>query len=66
MQCEVCRNDLPYEFDDDIDTGANAARARRAGVHVKNFAILGDQTGFHYFCSPVCGRAYLDQQTHEM
>lgn len=66
MKCEVCGNELPYEMDDDLDDGANAARAKRAGVHVKNFAILGDQSGFHYFCSRVCGEAWLNQHTHEM
>lgn len=66
MECECCGNDLPYDMDETLDDGANAARAKRAGVHVKNFAIMGDQSGFHYFCSSVCGQAWLDRQTHEM
>lgn len=58
--CEHCGKEIAT-----IKEGSKhdiAARAKHAGVWVKNFMLLHDWSGYHYFCDTVCDHAW--RKTH--
>ena len=55
MQCESCAADLiEFETKENDNRHMIAARAQNAGITVKNFLRLSDESGYHYFCGKVC------------
>lgn len=60
LYCEQCGTQLPAWRAD--TPHMTAARAKNAGVWVKNFIIFGDESGYHYFCCADHGMAWRHEK----
>lgn len=63
LQCEECGADLPACRE--TDRHMTAAKAKNAGVEVKNFIMHGDDSGYHYFCCPDHGKAWREKNINQ-
>jgi hypothetical protein len=59
LRCEECNVELPASRED--NPHMTAAKAKNAGVWVKNFIIYGDDSGYHYFCCADHGKAWWEK-----
>ena len=59
LRCEECNVELPASRED--NPHMTAAKAKNAGVWVKNFIIHGDESGYHYFCCADHGKAWREK-----
>jgi hypothetical protein len=61
MNCEVCENEMDWEYDEDKTPTCNAVNAQSHGIVVKHWdgGKIVEQP-YHFFCSRVCASAFID------